>query len=216
MKTLWLAAVLLWLGLPARGQAFLVDNRPLSLRTYAQLEAARQSVRLPGQHPAFRPSEFQLGPPATYVLRQPHTTPRTQVRYFYSLPDSVVRVIAIEIDSLNFPEATYKATRQYEERPARQAVFAQYHQALVGELTSLLGPPGKDEKAEKARATISYAERTTTWDTPELTADVYSVFTTQTRDVATYRVRATISYKNSPAPVDSRKKRRHTASALQP
>ncbi|MGI4873002.1 MAG: hypothetical protein ACRYFX_17715 [Janthinobacterium lividum] len=200
MKATNLSLLFLLFTLPAYGQAFLPESHQLPLRSYVKQESGRQSVFWPDESTYIRASGFKLGQPATFVLRLPKTTPQTQIRYFYSLPDSLVREINIEIDSSNFLGRSYQAAQQYHEPLARQAVFEQYHQALVSEFAARWGAPGKDEKDIKTHDQVKYGERTTTWETPDLTADVYSIFTTQTTGGGTYRVRANIQYKNKSAP----------------
>ena len=206
---LFFCAYLYWLT--AAGQTFFFETKQLPIRQYDALENRLHSTRLPDEKVMVLGVSFRLGPKQRYARRSTAVRPRPVMSYTYSLPDSVVRLIEFEIDSLNYLGTSYKTTHSYREPLARYPDFLKAYAQIKQEMEAQLGKPAASKPAYKAIDALNESYRqSTNWDTPALQASLDLVFTLSTKGAPgppnsvvlsvegsyAYRIRATISYKN--------------------
>lgn len=212
MQQLLLTTCFLLSCLVAAGQTFFVETRQLPIRQYDALEKRLHSARRPDKQVTVLGAEFELGPEQQYARANPHVRPRPLVSYTYSLPDSVVRVIELEIDSLNYLGTTYEATHKYRESPARYPQFLSAYAQIKRELEAQLGKPTTSQPAHKESDNLGESYRQSdNWNTQALTASLDLIFSLTTKSIPgppnsvvlsvegshAYRIRATIRYKNT-------------------
>ena len=197
----WL--LLLLIARAAHGQHFFVNTRQVPLRRAIEVE--RQLHSLPRQFQrVITPSDFRLGSgPACFTRTNAGIWPRPVVAYYFSVPDSVVRQIAIEVDSANFLRYIGTARQDYREPLTRLPLFERTYEQLRQELVALLGSPQRSqaltlEQADADRASYSQSDL---WETDSLTAYMYLSFTKTAAPPYGYahRIRAYLTYKNRAA-----------------
>lgn len=141
-----LVIITAYLGwLTATAQTFFVETKQLPIRQYNALKKKLYSQRLPDEDITVVGAEFTLGPQQRYARVKTAVRPRPVVKYIYSLPDSVVRAIEVEVDSLNYLGDTYKATTAYREAPGRYPQFLQVYARIKQEMDTQLGQPAASQ-----------------------------------------------------------------------
>ena len=187
----------------AFGQTFFVETKQLPIKEYVKLENRLHSKTEPDKNVSFLGAAYTFGPTRQFARTNTAIRPRPLIQYVYSLPDSVVRIIQLDVDSLNYLGYLAKDRAGYHESQARHKSFLAVYKLAQQELTALLGKSKTSEPEHKVVSeTGEYYEQADYWDTPELTAQVYSVFSIVSRQNGSdaYRVRAEIRYKNPVKP----------------
>ena len=194
-------------------QTFFVETKPLPIRQYNALETQLHSVRLPDKDITVLGAAFTFGPAQQYSRTATALRPRPVVSYTYSLPDSVVRSIELEVDSSNYLGDSYEITSKYREPQSRYPQFLNAYERIRQEMNAHFGKPAENKPAHKTKSALGEAyEASAKWETPELRATIFLVFTIATKAPVTssngysvsasntYRIRANISYKNLAKP----------------
>jgi hypothetical protein len=193
-----IGVVLLIATVPASAQQYFLETRQVPLRTAVQQEQQLGSIARPSQR-TITFSDFQLGGPIRFTRPYASLKPRPIVSYNFSVPDSVVRSIEVEIDSLNFLGTLASEREGYQESISRLPVFEHTYNSLQQELIALLGKPLKSEPlALRGNAAHAEYSQSDSWETPTLGAQLYLVFSTKATPPYShaYRIRAQITYKN--------------------
>lgn len=184
--------------LPAAAQQFFVETGQVPLHRAVQQEQRLGAVALPTRR-TITFSDFQLGAPLRFVRPAGSLKPRPVVSYTFSVPDSVVRSIEVEIDSTNFLGLYAHDQQAYREPISRLPAFERLYSRLQQELITVLGQPLKSEalKQEENAEHGGYTQ-SDAWDTPTVSGQLYLVFSTKANPpyAHTYRIRARITYKN--------------------
>jgi hypothetical protein len=84
----------------------------------------------------------------------------------------------VEIDSLNYLPQTYDARHEYHERKERKEEFLQVYDAMLNELTFMLGPSTKQEPLYQHDNMGNgwFWRRTNDWDNDSMSVDLASMF----------------------------------------
>jgi hypothetical protein len=181
-------------------QNYFFDVKQVHIKKYVNLEQKAKSVPLDNYGNYQSPSTFKLGQPFRFERKNVLFFPRPIVEYYFSLPDSVVREIKIEFDSLNFPNS-YKLSRNVtgNDSSRRQEYFSQYL-ALKNELTSKFGPPIKTNEFRKIKGYESYYwQATDSWQNDTVSISMYIDFSDRLSKNGTYHVRANVRFMNKDA-----------------
>lgn len=197
LSAIFLGGVLL-ATLPAAAQQFFVETGQVPLRRARQQEQRLGAVALPARQ-TITFSDFQLGDPLRFVRPAGGLQPRPVVSYSFSVPDSVVRSIEVEIDSTNFLGLNARDQQAYREPISRLPAFKRLYSRLQQELIAVLGQPLKSEALrQEENAEHKGYTQSDAWDTPTMSGQLYLVFSTKANPpyAHTYRIRARLTYKN--------------------
>lgn len=143
----------------------------------------------------FPQSPFHLDQPLRYIRMNQSFSPRPIIEYYFSLPDSIVREINVELDSLNFLDPSDSVRNTYKEPLTRLKDFDRQYDLIRNEIIEDFGPPKSTAALDKQFEFDSfYWSRSDEWRNDSVTLTMYLTFSGRKHAGGTYRIRANLYY----------------------
>lgn len=159
-------------------QTYFIDTGEKSIREYIKMEKKYGSDSLPNdgviELPLFPFDRIQK---IKFVRNNIRFSPRPIISYIFSLPDSIVRKIKIELDSSQFfPQNVLNVVRP-KEPSSRFLEFKKQYDLIKDELVNLFGTPSDSEELSKKDFGYGrYWWETENWLTDSARADMLMRF----------------------------------------
>jgi hypothetical protein len=163
-------------------------------------ELGSKSVELDGNY--ITPSKYNLAQPLIFQRTEGDFYPFLRIKYHFSLPDSIVRLIDYDWDVLNYIDiSNYNNIKNSKGEPEKRINdYNKKYENLKNELTQKIGKSKQSEsdlKFTKA-GEEKYCNRDDNWETKDYSISLNLIFTSDSSSLGTSRIRARVDWNSSP------------------
>ncbi len=187
----FLVLVLIFNCLLGFSQTFFLKTGPFKIQEYSRQEKQLKSEPVRDSVQYYYSSEPDLEQPLIYARININFPIKPVVKYFFSLPDSLVRHINISIEANNSSGNTFQ-TGNWDNGNVIDSFNKQYN-IFKTELVNLFGPsyPLQELTQKEFQGTI-YWERYDQWENSNLDSQLYMMLDKKKK---IFRIRAEINFK---------------------
>ncbi len=187
-------ALTFFLSINVYAQTYFFSIKQDSIKNYILQEQSLGSFEHRYKANFINTSSFNLGQPFMFRRTNVAINPAPVVQYFFSIPDSIVREIHIEIDSTNY-SSNYS---NYIEPSERLKEFNSQYELIKEELISIFGEPYETNKLQlkKEMQGNAYWKRKDNWENDTASVVMYLSFSDEEKVSGQYRVRAIVYFKD--------------------
>lgn len=171
MKQLFCIFIFIFSVAYSFGQNYFLDVRQRAFKYYRAKESKIKSQQIENNEYFALTS---LAQPVKFLRINSGFRPQPIVEYFFSLPDSIVRRIHVEIDSGSYLPRTLTAMKGYKEKHSRLIEFDKEYDIIRNELIAFFGQPQSSKKLIEEDETWTRNDK---WENDSLTVHCYLVFT---------------------------------------